>query len=60
MTLDDQATEREEMDREIALKVRRPELKHVGFCYNCGEETHGAFCCPECRDDWTKRDRFNK
>ena len=60
----DQATEREEQDRALALKIRLPTLKACGACHNCGElVTHGLlFCRPDpgieesCRDDWEQRE----
>ncbi len=36
----DRATEREEMDREIAIRARKPEgPKATGRCLWCGDET---------------------
>lgn len=57
-TLDDMATLREELDREIALKNRKPQLDAIGSCYNCGEETKGCFCDADCRADYEQRKRF--
>ena len=38
----DRATEREEMDRERALKMRKPEgPKATGYCLECGEPIGG-------------------
>ncbi len=52
----DLATEREEMDREIALRVRKPEgPKPTGRCLWCDEPVEeGRRWCPgvECRDMW--------
>lgn len=59
-TIDDQATEREELDRAIAMQQRKPQLDAVGYCHNCSEECNGCFCCPECRDDFMQRERFNR
>ena len=54
----DRATEREEMDREIALRARKPEgPKATGSCLHCGEPvTDGRRWCPgvECRDSWER------
>lgn len=57
----DMAQEREEQDREIALKYgRRPELPQIGSCFNCSEPiARGNFCSPDCREDYEKRKRFN-
>ena len=54
----DAACDREERDREIALKMRKPILPNVYACYNCGEDCEGIFCSPECRDDYMQRERF--
>lgn len=56
----DQATAREEQDREIALQHARSAAvgpAYTGFCLNCDVITHAGhrWCCPECRDDWYKR-----
>ena len=54
----DRATEREEMDREAALKLRKPEgPKATGYCLECGEavEDERRWCGPECRDSWQRR-----
>ncbi len=54
----DRATEREEMDRERALKMRKPEgPKATGYCLECGEPIGGArrWCGSECRDSWQRR-----
>ena len=52
----DLATEREEMDREIALRARKQEgPEATGSCLECGEPVdEGRRWCPgvECRDQW--------
>ena len=52
----DLASEREEMDRTIALRVRKPEgPKPTGRCLWCDEPVEeGRRWCPrvECRDQW--------
>lgn len=59
----DQATAREEQERELALAhVRRhskPALQHIGVCHNCGESLDApkTFCDSDCRDDWQRRHR---
>ena len=43
---------------EMALKASpAPSLKKIGRCHNCEEPTSEAFCCPECRDDFEKRNK---
>ena len=57
----DRATEREEMDRERALKMRKPEgPKATGYCLECGEPVgEGRRWCigVECRNRWERRRR---
>jgi hypothetical protein len=61
MTLDDIASDREEQDRALALKHRKPQLPFIGACHNCSEPLHqGAFCGAECREDFEQRERFNR
>lgn len=60
MDIYDQATEREELDRKIALQHTlntTPQLERVGVCHNCGEplQSHLLFCDANCRDDWQLR-----
>jgi hypothetical protein len=43
----DIANEQAEKILKFEVSFRKPApklLKHVGFCYNCGEPCHGAFC----------------
>ena len=57
MTDDDRATEREEQDRALALKVRRPEgPQATGFCLSCSEPVLAGlrWCDATCRDDWQR------
>lgn len=57
-TVDDQATQVEERDRELCLRVRKPVgPPPCGVCYNCGEALPAdhRFCDVDCRDDWEKR-----
>ena len=43
---------------DMALKASQPPgLKKLGHCHNCEEPTPEVFCCPECRDDFEKRNR---
>ena len=55
----DRASEREEMDRERALKMRKPEgPKPTGYRLECGEPVgEGRRWCQgvECRDRWERR-----
>jgi hypothetical protein len=61
MSLDDKATEREEQDRSLTLKHRKPQLPFIGACHNCSEPIdRGSFCSPECREDAEQRERFNR
>ena len=60
MDIYDQATVREEQERDIALRTirsRNRELIHSGTCHNCVAEIPAPkiFCDAECRDDWQKR-----
>ena len=53
----DQATEREEKDRELAIALQRRKaavLPDVGHCYYCGEATRPGqrFCDADCRDGY--------
>ncbi len=53
----DLATEREEMDRDIALRVRKPEgPKPTGVCLWCGEpvEEGRRWCDAFCRNGWER------
>ncbi len=54
----DLATEREEMDREIALAVRKPEgPRPTGYCLYCEEpvEDGRRWCVGvECRNAWDR------
>lgn len=60
MTLDDQASNREIFDRELALKRRKPEgPPPCGFCHNCNEPLDEGlrFCDGNCREDWEYREQ---
>ncbi len=59
MTLDDQAEAQEQLQRDIALKVRQRELPKIGKCYNCNEvvKQNANFCDVDCRLDFEKRTR---
>lgn len=62
MDIYDQATDKEEKDRAIALQVRRPTLKPIGYCHNCSDSVHSEllFCSTDCRDDWEKFARMKE
>jgi hypothetical protein len=61
MSLDDIASDAEQLDRDVCMKYRRPELVRIGFCHNCSEPIKdGCFCSPECRQDYEQRERFNR
>lgn len=56
----DQAVEREELHRAIALNTRRPSgPSFVGECHNCGQELAypKRFCDADCRDDYERAAR---
>jgi hypothetical protein len=51
----DQATIREEQEREMCLRTAMEPHKHLqatGRCHYCDEPVEGRFCGPECRDLW--------
>lgn len=50
----DAASDREQLDRDLALKVRKPTLVPCHRCHYCDESVSGnlLFCCPDCRDDF--------
>ena len=57
----DQATEREEIDRERAIQSARSvtqQFKPTGFCQNCNEPVPGehVFCDSDCRNMWQDRE----
>jgi hypothetical protein len=37
-----------------ALRNRARVPEKTGFCLGCEEPTEGAFCSPECREDYEK------
>lgn len=51
MNIDDLGTQHEEFMRDLALKVRKPELAKTGFCLECDEPVPAlaSFCCCDCR-----------
>ena len=52
----DQATVREEIQREEAMLFRKPTVKACGFCHNCSDKigTSEIFCSVDCRDDFQR------
>jgi len=56
----DRAAEREMRAREMAINVRKPAPKYNGHCLNCGDASRGAFCNPECREDYERIERAAK
>ena len=59
----DLGSEREERDREIALKIARQQptrLPSTGFCHWCEEKVKKGqiFCNTDCRDDSEKYDKL--
>lgn len=61
MRADDLATKLEEMQREAALRHRKPQLTACRRCHNCGAAVLSKFlfCDADCRDDFEKRQRFS-
>lgn len=55
----DQANELAAREREAMAKVRRPTLKKIGRCHECGEVVEGdtLFCDAFCRDLYARKDR---
>ena len=57
MDIYDQATERENQERERALLIRRPDGPlPTGWCLYCETAVPAGYrwCGPECRDDWQR------
>lgn len=53
----DDASDREALDRNLALAVRKPVPLHDGRCLNCGEEIPGAcYCDADCKLDHEARE----
>lgn len=60
MDIIDQAAEREQMDRDLALAAARnhaPALVPCGVCFNCEASVPAGadFCDSDCRDDYERR-----
>ena len=56
----DEAFEREEWERELALRNRKkPEPPSAVFRNECGEKSQSgtSYCSPECREDAERRAR---
>lgn len=51
----------DKMNEQAAL-LRKPELKFIGFCHNCGEWVAPGriFCSIECRDDWQREENAKR
>lgn len=58
MTLDDMASDAEQLAREQSLKIRKAELPKIGQCHNCGEsvKSNYSFCNADCRLDFERRE----
>lgn len=54
----DDAQESIERALYLAQATMKREILPKGSCLECGEDTPGSFCCPECRDDYQKRQRM--
>ena len=54
MDVFDRATELEEKQRDVALKMRKPTLIPAGSCHYCDSVLRAGllFCDTDCRDDW--------
>lgn len=62
MDIYDQATEREEKERELAIAAARrsvPVLAYTGVCHNCEAPTAPSvrFCDKLCLEDYERRKR---
>jgi hypothetical protein len=53
----DRASDLEEMQRQEALRRRKPVRKRDGYCLNCGERSEGAYCNKECGEDAERIER---
>lgn len=62
MDIADKANDTMQMNLEVALTHRKQgDLQPMGRCYNCDELIeNGAFCDPDCRDDYEKRERMKR
>ena len=65
MDIIDQAAEREEMDRALAITAaahHEPALAAVGVCHNCEASVPAGacFCDADCRDDYERRKRAER
>jgi hypothetical protein len=52
----DMASDREQLDRDLALKVRLPTLKACGACHSCTTPLREGllFCDKDCAADWER------
>lgn len=60
MDISDTATAREELDRDLALKARKPPgPAATGFCLFCDADVAEGlrWCDSDCRDDWERENR---
>lgn len=48
-----------EMLFQEALRNRPKVPEKTGFCLACEEPTEGAFCSPECREDYERISKIN-
>lgn len=57
MNIDDAGTQHEEFMRELALKIRKPELAKIGICYECNEvvNPNANYCDQFCRETHVRR-----
>lgn len=59
MRADDVAADLEQLQRDISLKYRKPQLPVRKLCYNCDAllPTLGSFCNEDCRKDFEIRQK---
>lgn len=41
------------------IRSQQPRLP-TGECLECGEDTPGSFCCPDCRDSYELRQKMRR
>lgn len=56
--LADDAQENIERALYLAQATRKRENLPTGTCLECGENTPGSFCCPDCRDQYELRQKL--
>jgi hypothetical protein len=56
----DESQELQEAQLADALAKRAKVPQKTGFCLTCEEPTEGAFCSPECREEYELIERINR